>query len=556
MRDDRREDGRSVGLGITREGSAEPQVGLRAKWTGRGLAIGFWTVTGISVVTILGLMARPSIRVDWFFDEVWRVDMIRSGWTFDRYFQHNTPLSPGWLVLNWGLFETLPQSREIMRLSALVPALFGWLLIADVLRRRLRPRFGSLCARAIAGATVSTALLLPGQAQLVTFFNNYSFELFIAAGFLWSVALIEDGHIRLGMSIFGALLVVTPFVAQAPLFLAVPATFWVFARADSSDRKRLMWMAGAGVFVMAVTYVFFLRPVREREILGAVSIGDYWNNESLRALSPMAAVRLWVRTLRDAVVPISWRDTIGGWIYFVMGFGWGVVSLWRVFRFWVVAAVASQGVIAVASMTLSWPIGFGRLNTAVGFLFTGAVPLGIWTLVVAGADRVVRVSRRDWSSSKIRARSLATFTAALVVLFSVFAWPTEIRSSASDTAVFARGLSGDLDQLESWANEGDVVLGFHFMSSWYTHDRLVTDGDVPLIVLDELRVGERLINDPTSVVEESAPDAKTVWCVLPYELGPDGVSQRCQLDPAKWQQGESTLMTRAEIRRWVRVSID
>ncbi|NDI02209.1 MAG: hypothetical protein EBY57_10570 [Actinobacteria bacterium] len=102
-----------------------------------------WLVFAIPLTTVLVLtMARPSISVDWLFDEAWRADMVRSSFGFERYFAHNTPTSPGWVFFHQVLFEVLPPTRQLLRVAAVLPAIAAWVLIGDVIRTRLSGRFG------------------------------------------------------------------------------------------------------------------------------------------------------------------------------------------------------------------------------------------------------------------------------------------------------------------------------------------------------------------------------------------------------------------------------
>ena len=99
-------------------------------------------------------------------------------------------------------------------------------------------------------------------------------------------------------------------------------------------------------------------------------------------------------------------------------------------------------------------------------------------------------------------------------------------------------------------SEGDVVLGYHPMSSWYVHDRLVTAADTPIVLIDELEHGVVLQRGPERLIDEFGREAGSVWCVLPWELG-DLLNERCQLSD-EWSLQRVEAMDRAEVRQWVR----
>lgn len=301
-------------------------------------------------------------------------------------------------------------------------------------------------------------------------------------------------------------------------------------------------MAGvlSGALVAVFTYVVFLRPVASREISGLSSITGFWEGESFAAAGVVGGGKLWLRTLMFSVVPTSWHWTVQGWLFLGVGVVLGVAVMWRLWRLWVVMIPITQLVILTASVAVGWPMSFTRVNHAVGLLITVLVPLGL----VFGLWCVV--SR--WSSL-----AAVPATAIAVAVLAVLVWPSEVRSSASNTAVFARGLSDDMDDLAPRLSEGDVVLGFHSMSSWYLNDRLVTASPTSVVVLDELEFGERLTTNPVSLVDELAPASRTVWCVLPWEVG-DAMSERCGLTGPGWTLAETTSARRAEIRRWDRVT--
>ena len=203
---------------------------------------------------------------------------------------------------------------------------------------------------------------------------------------------------------------------------------------------------------------------------------------------------------------------------------------------WVLAIPLTQLQILVASIIVGWPISFTRVNHAVGLLVTVLVALGISVVVWWIAARVPKVS--------------IGAVLVLAVAFIVLVWPSQLRQIAGGTDVFARGLSDDMDRLAPMLSEGDVVLGYHLMSSWYVHDRLVTAADTPIVLIDELEHGVVLQREPERLIDEFGREAGSVWCVLPWELG-DVLNERCHLS-TEWTLQRVEVMDRAEVRQWVR----
>jgi hypothetical protein len=237
-----------------------------------------------------------------------------------------------------------------------------------------------------------------------------------------------------------------------------------------------------------------------------------------------------------AVLPQQLEWTVIGWLIIVVGGVIGVAVMWSAYRMWVLAIPLTQLQILVASIIVGWPISFTRVNHAVGLLVTVLVALGISVAMWWVAARVPKVS--------------TGVVLVLAVAFTVLVWPSQLREIAGGTDVFARGLSDDMDRLAPMLSEGDVVLGYLPMSSWYLHDRLVTAADTPIVLIDELEHGVVLQREPEKLIDEFGREAGSVWCVLPWELG-DLLDEQCQLSN-DWTLHHVEVMDRAEVRQWVR----
>ena len=493
-----------------------------------------WLLCAIPLTTVLvATMARPGLSIDWFFDEAWRADMVRSSFGFERYFAHNTPTSPGWVFFHQVLFEVLPPTRQLLRVVAVLPAIAAWVLIGDVIRTRLSGRLGEHGAAVVALLTIAFVLVQPGDAHLVSYFNNYSWETMFTALILWSAC---HHKIEVATKALAGLAIVGPWFVQAPMMLLVAVVPFVWRRSDRDGRRSLTIGGVCGVVSLAVTYLVFLRPVANREIPGLASITGYWEGETFQAAGVIGAGKLVLRTMMFAVLPQQLEWTVIGWLIIVAGGVTGVVVMWSAYRMWVLAIPLTQLQILVASIIAGWPISFTRVNHAVGLLVTVLVALGISVVVWWIAARVPKVS-----------------TGAVLVLavaFLALVWPSQLRQIAGGTDVFARGLSDDMDRLAPMLSEGDVVLGYHSMSSWYLHDRLVTAADTPIVLIDELEHGVVLQREPERLIDEFGREAGSVWCVLPWELG-DLLDERCQLSD-DWSLQRVEEMDRAEVRQWVR----
>ena len=493
-----------------------------------------WLVFAIPLTTVLVLtMARPSISVDWLFDEAWRADMVRSSFGFERYFAHNTPIAPGWVFIHQLVFNVLPPTRQLLRLVAILPAIPAWVLIGSIIRRKLLDRIGAIGAGVVSLSTIALVLVQATDAQLVSYFNNYSIETLFTALVLWSVT--HHNHEIASNTILG-LATIGPWIVQAPLMLLVVAAPVVWSRSNGAARRTLMFGAIGAAVSLAVTYFFFLRPVANRKISGLATITGYWEGETFEAAGVVGAGKLMIRTMMFAVLPQRLEWTLVGWLLIAIGGLVGVVVMWSCFRFWVIAIPLTQLQILVASTVVGWPISFTRVNHAVGLLVTALVAFGMSMLV--------------WWISTTAPKGSVALATLLTCGAMTLMWPSDVRQAAGGTRVFARGLSDDMDLLAPQLSEGDVVLGYHAMSSWYLHDRLVTEGDVPIVLLDELEFGTLLQQEPERLIGEQRPAAQTVWCVLPWEFV--DVTQRCQLSN-EWKLVGTQVLPRAEVRQWQRI---
>jgi len=86
--------------------------------------------TGLVALVVLLVIARRSLPVDFYFDEMWRYDMVRDASPRARSLLHDTPIPPGWLYGMHYLLAPFPASRSLARAAALVPSALGLALLA------------------------------------------------------------------------------------------------------------------------------------------------------------------------------------------------------------------------------------------------------------------------------------------------------------------------------------------------------------------------------------------------------------------------------------------
>jgi hypothetical protein len=165
---------------------------------------------------------------------------------------------------------------------------------------------------------------------------------------------------------------------------------------------------------------------------------------------------------------------------------------------------------AVASLA-GWPMTPERVNLPILWMFHTAV-------VVAVVYTVARLLRHP-----------ALVVGAGAVLLWGF-WPAP---PPQGDEPFARGLTSDLNVVASSPGSRNVVVSYHPMSHWYADDRLVNEYRGPntfTIVREPWQNAAPLYDDVDGVVRDAGWTPGTaVWCVIPFEAGPQASNQACHV---------------------------
>ncbi len=123
--------------------------------------------------------------------------------------------------------------------------------------------------------------------------------------------------------------------------------------------------------------------------------------------------------------------------------------------------------------------------------------------------------------------------------------PGSLAANAASTEVFARGLSDDATFIASNARPGDLAVGYH-LSGPYLRDRLSNFDDVApgVSVIHEAREGSNVVTDLDRWVDA---DTTTIWCLIPFEAGPDATAASCRPRAPDWSPVAVTTGERATI---------
>lgn len=53
------------------------------------------------------------------------------------------------------------------------------------------------------------------------------------------------------------------------------------------------------------------------------------------------------------------------------------------------------------------------------------------------------------------------------------------------------------------------------------------------------------------LLADDTPGASRVWCVIPFDLGPERSAEACHIDDASWKLVDDERLQRAEIKLYV-----
>ena len=297
-----------------------------------------------------------------------------------------------------------------------------------------------------------------------------------------------------------------------------------------SARPRAAYAALSGsVLSCAVVALLFIRPVSNNN---TDYLNEFWSGET-SSIGWSNLARRMGESFVDAAYPSWARQGVLLWCALATTVV-GIVVLQRLWRWWLPWYVSAQALALLASFFAGWPVTFVRVNASFQALILRRPPLR-WRW---GSQEPARPHNDK--------RVGVAVAIALTALIS-WAWlPRWLASNSTNTVVFGRGLSDDLDLVAREAQPTDLVAAYHF-SGPYVRDRLDNSADVPaeVTVVDEWREGPFTQVSLGALVE---PDTSAVWCVVPFDAGADVTNSACDLGDG-WVETERTGTSRATIIR-------
>lgn len=480
----------------------------------------------IAIALVLVRAGWNALRIEPVFDEMWRLDLIRST-RFEPALPGVTPIPPGWVGALRALSPALGDSTAAYRLVSLLVFGLGIAALVVLLREWCRPRQPDhppdVVALAIAATTALSLAAFSIVAQ-VSYLNQYLFE--VTYGVVLTTSCVLIGRHRVAWPVFLVGVAAAPLFVIAPLALLPPllvAAAWWAATSDSDRRsRRVVAVLAAGTVSALLAVAVYLGMYRGVSDVGGLK--DLWAGAALSSAG--VDLHLVPRTL----------DLLRAGVFGEDG-GSGIALD-------VLAALVLSGSFAIGAVTITrrWAwypllLGGGWLTLLVGGGVTDGpvtpvrVTIGFYWLVFVtialGAFQTIA-----WGLGRIRVRpqvQVGAIAVSLAVLLGAL-WPTQ---PAHPDDAFARGLLGDLNPVAASSTSENLVLTYHFMAHAYTHDRFVNrpPHDRDYVVLGQRGPRDRrLLGDVDSLVRRHLPDGGTLWCIVPYAYGPERSSRACRVD--------------------------
>lgn len=479
------------------------------------------------------VVSGDELGEDWFGDEMWRANFVRSPRWWSLYRSWDTPTPPGFILLFRTLSLVLPNGPTALRVATLLGLVVSLVLLTHLLLAIAQrepavdlPRTSpwprptaerSQAAMSIAVLAACVALPMLNAVGTHRIFVPYFLETAFAAALILGCVMLDRKPAA--WPVLLAVMVATPLFAIASMFL-LPATagyvLWWARRRD--DRRCLWWTAaasGTGLMVSLAVYLVAYRPVAKDSITG------YWGWAALRH-HPGRFGELVERTAdlyRDGILGWahpSWAHRFGVvvWAGLVVCTVVGLVSLGRRWPPLLAFLASAWLCIVGASFVAGWPMIAERVNLAV-FMFAYAITL-------YGAVRVVSLAAGE--------RLIPTAIAGALLIGGL--WPAHQTGLFGDA--FLRGLTSDLRVVADSPAQQNLVLTYHFSARWYAEDALVTarpggrDYELMSETYTDLSVYDRAV---LGTAVAALPSGAAVWCVMPFDVGPEATERACQLPP-------------------------
>ncbi|HUP85274.1 MAG TPA: hypothetical protein VM143_06365 [Acidimicrobiales bacterium] len=450
-----------------------------------------------------------------------------------------TPVAPLWFLLLRVVLRRAAETPAAVRsvagvLLALGPASVA-VLTVSLVRDRLRPI-------AAAGAGVAVALLVFGgrfSGEIFSYLNQYGFE--SGASLLALASCCSATRDRPLPWHLAVALVVVPAAAIGGVLLmpgvVVVTAFRVLRTTTGRGREvlRLVATVAASGGSALVSYLTMYRAPLGRDSTVAFFIGDRFSG-SISDVAP---------AVRDLVVgSLRWAGFGPMQLLAVLSLIGLAALSWRrpVVVITILVAIAS---LMVVSRATGFPATANRVNAPLMLLIASVPCLGAVEIALAVAG---------W----LRVPAARYVSVAVLLLLGVGLW-----RPPSDEPPYKplRGLTQDLYPITVTAHRSNVIVAYHWYTKWWVHDLFVNQkagGDRTFRMLaedhfggsPEAQIRQPVYTDIRRLVEAQPGEPTAVWCVLPFETGPEAFDAACDLSGMGWTRTELPKGERSRIILW------
>src|SRR5438445_5553766 len=136
---------------------------LRARlaWTTRARARFVFVALALAAVVVaeLARLAAPEYDKQFYFDEMWRADLVRTPTFVQRYLTNTAPAPPGWFFVLRLMSVALPDGYRALRLQNVFLDALMFLLLALLIDRMLARSQGRRVTRLVAPVCVPLVAL-------------------------------------------------------------------------------------------------------------------------------------------------------------------------------------------------------------------------------------------------------------------------------------------------------------------------------------------------------------------------------------------------------------
>jgi hypothetical protein len=319
----------------------------------------FWVITLIVLVAC----NRVELRKEYFYDEAWRADVIRSMRPLSRIRETvKAPLPPLWVFILHTTSRFVPGRFASLRLQnlalvALLPALSGQFVRmlgngseTGTLRRTDATVVGGCVAVGMAASLDSFGL--------ATYLNDYSFQAALTVGVVALWYAVDQGWARAAWLIPAMILLALGSISG--LFVLPALAIWLVTRRNDR-RLRIVWL---GLFAAGLASSILYLSLYRTSV--TTTLTQFWADDVLRGgrLSLAATLLRMVRTGGTLLFPWSRIDHVGvlpGFAFLVLVII-GLVRFANVWRWLPITAATSWLVAVTASIVADWPMTAVRVN--------------------------------------------------------------------------------------------------------------------------------------------------------------------------------------------------